>query len=301
LISSEKEALTRIALIAGVIDLVITLIALLAARSSVLLADFLKTCLEFLAVYLAWLAIRSITKGGQGRFEYGLEKLENLSSLLVGTLMVLVFLIIVSNSAYNILNPRHVEGAGVWISMASQVVYGAINARLIIQLGRIAKKGKSPIVDSQRRLLFTKAVGNAFILISLSLSLLLQDFGWSVYIDPAASLVIAGAILMSAIGVFTSSFYDLLDRTLEEADQIALLRVLATQFDHYDDMHGIRSRRAGGKEFIEIFLGSDPEKCVRDVQVSMDTVRHAIQERFPDASVLIVLADKDISLWGAPA
>jgi cation diffusion facilitator family transporter len=301
LISSEKEALTRIALIAGGIDLVITLIALLAARSSVLLADFLKTCLEFLAVYLAWLAIRSITKGGQGRFEYGLEKLENLSSLLVGTLMVLVFLIIVSNSAYNILNPRHVEGAGVWISMASQVIYGAINARLIIQLGRIAKKGKSPIVDSQRRLLFTKAVGNAFILISLSLSLLLQDFGWSVYIDPAASLVIAGAILMSAIGVFTSSFYDLLDRTLEEADQIALLRVLATQFDHYDDMHGIRSRRAGGKEFIEIFLGYDPEKCVRDVQVSMDTVRHAIQERFPDASVLIVLADKDISLWGAPA
>ncbi len=301
MISSEKEGLTRIALIAGGIDLVITLIALLAARSSVLLADFLKTCLEFLAVYLAWLAIRSITKGGQGRFEYGLEKLENLSSLLVGTLMVLVFLIIVSNSAYNILNPRHVEGAGVWISMASQVVYGAINARLIIQLGRIAKKGKSPIVDSQRRLLFTKAVGNAFILISLSLSLLLQDFGWSVYIDPAASLVIAGAILMSAIGVFTSSFYDLLDRTLEEADQIALLRVLATQFDHYDDMHGIRSRRAGGKEFIEIFLGYDPEKCVRDVQVSMDTVRHAIQERFPDASVLIVLADKDISLGGAPA
>jgi cation diffusion facilitator family transporter len=301
LISSEKEGLTRIALIAGGIDLVITLIALLAARSSVLLADFLKTCLEFLAVYLAWLAIRSITKGGRGRFEYGLEKLENLSSLLVGTLMVLVFLIIVSNSAYNILNPRHVEGAGVWISMASQIVYGAINARLIIQLGRIAKKGKSPIVDSQRRLLFTKAVGNAFILISLSLSLLLQDFGWSVYIDPAASLVIAGAILMSAIGVFTSSFYDLLDRTLEEADQIALLRVLATQFDHYEDMHGIRSRRAGGKEFIEIFLGYDPEKCVRDVQVSMDTVRHAIQERFPDASVLIVLADKDISLWGAPA
>ena len=69
----------------------------------------------------------------------------------------------------------------------------------------------------------------------------------------------------------------------------------------HDDMHGIRSRRAGGKEFIEIFLGYDPEKCVRDVQVSMDTVRHAIQERFPDASVLIVLADKDISLWGAPA
>jgi len=301
LISSEKESLTRIALIAGGIDLVITLIALLAARSSVLLADFLKTCLEFLAVYLAWLAIRSITKGGQGRFEYGLEKLENLSSLVVGALMVLVFLIIVSNSAYNILNPRPVEGVGVWISMASQVVYGAINARLIVRLGQIAKKGKSPIVDSQRLLLFTKAVGNAFILISLSLSLLLKDFGWSVYIDPAASLVIAAAILLSAIGVFTSSFYDLLDRTLEEADQIALLRVLATQFDHYDDMHGIRSRRAGGKEFIEIFLGFDPGMCVRDAQIRMDTVRHAIEERFPDASVLIVLADKDISLWGSPA
>jgi cation diffusion facilitator family transporter len=301
LISSEKESLTRIALIAGGIDLVITLIALLAAKSSVLLADFLKTCLEFLAIYLAWLAIRSITKGGQGRFEYGLGKLENLSSLLIGTLMVLVFLIILSNSAYNILNPRPVEGAGVWLSMASQIAYGFINAHLIVRLGRVASKGKSPIVDSQRRLLFTKAIGNAFILTSLSLSLLLQEYGWSVYIDPAASLIIAGAILLSAIGVFTSSFYDLLDRTLEEADQMALLRILATRFDEYDDMHGIRSRRAGGKEFIEVFLGYDPDKRVQDAQESMDTVRRAIQERFPDASVLVVLANKDISLWGVPA
>ena len=301
MISSEKESLTRIALIAGGIDLVITLIALLAAKSSVLLADFLKTCLEFLAIYLAWLAIRSITKGGQGRFEYGLGKLENLSSLLIGTLMVLVFLIILSNSAYNILNPRPVEGAGVWLSMASQIAYGFINAHLIVRLGRVASKGKSPIVDSQRRLLFTKAIGNAFILTSLSLSLLLQEYGWSVYIDPAASLIIAGAILLSAIGVFTSSFYDLLDRTLEEADQMALLRILATRFDEYDDMHGIRSRRAGGKEFIEVFLGYDPDKRVQDAQESMDTVRRAIQERFPDASVLVVLANKDISLWGAPA
>ena len=82
---------------------------------------------------------------------------------------------------------------------------------------------------------------------------MLHDYSWSVYIDPIASLIIAGTILLAAIGIFTSSFYDLLDRTLEEADQMVILRELTKQFDQYDEMHGVRSRRADGKEFIEVF------------------------------------------------
>ena len=123
---------------------------------------------------------------------------------------------------------------------------------------------------------------------------MLHDYSWSVYIDPIASLIIAGTILLAAIGIFTSSFYDLLDRTLEEADQMVILRELTKQFDQYDEMHGIRSRRAGGKEFIEVFLGYDPERTVRDVQFCMSNIKEAVKQQFPDSSVMIVLANEDI-------
>jgi cation diffusion facilitator family transporter len=297
MITGEKQASTRQAVIAGGIDTIITLGALLAAQSSVLLADFLKTLLEFVAVLLGWLAIRRIQEGSRSHFEYGLDKLEGLSSLLIGSLMVAIVLIITVNAVINILQPGHIAGIGVWVSMVTQVLYGIINGKLCLRNRALARGGRSPIVESQARLFFAKAAGNAFILASLGTSVFLRDRAWSVYIDPVASFVIAGTILMSAIGVFSASVGDLLDRTLEEADQMRLLRVLASQFDDYDAFFGTRTRRAGGREFIEVFLGFDDVKTVRIIQESMDRVRHAIEREFPEASVVIVLSNKDVSMF----
>lgn len=112
------------------------------------------------------------------------------------------------------------------------------------------------IAEIPGQLFFTRAFGNVFILLALGLSLLLSGFSWSVYIDPAASLVIAASILISAIGVLSSSFYDLLDRTLEEADQIVILRELAQRFHDYEALHGIRSRRAGDRCSSRFFSNS---------------------------------------------
>jgi len=53
MLPGHKDSSTRTAVIAGAVDTLITLAALLAAQSSVLLADFLKTGLELIAVLLA--------------------------------------------------------------------------------------------------------------------------------------------------------------------------------------------------------------------------------------------------------
>ena len=83
MLPGHKESSTRTAVIAGAVDTLITLAALLAAQSSVLLADFLKTGLDFIAVLLAWLAMRHLARGAGDAYDYGIGKLENLSSLIV--------------------------------------------------------------------------------------------------------------------------------------------------------------------------------------------------------------------------
>ncbi len=288
----SKEESARTAAIAGAIDVVVTLSALIAAHSSVLLADFFKTSLEFVAVLLSWLAIRRIVGGSNHQFDYGIGKLENLSSLFVGSIMLLGMLVIVVNAIASILNPSHIEGVGVWISLVAQIVFGAINSTLSWRSFRTARAENSPLIKSQAQLFFTRAFGNVFILLALGLSLLLSGFSWSIYIDPAASLVIAASILISAIGVLSSSFYDLLDRTLEEANQILILRELAQHFNDYEALHGIRSRRAGGGVFVEVFLEFDPSKTMGEVQQIAEAIRISIEKQIPDSQVAIALAQE---------
>ena len=288
--SKESTALTGV--LVGFVDVLVTLAALLAADSAVLLADTMKTTLEFVAVLLAWLAIRRISRGADHHFNYGVGKLENLSSLLIGLLMVCCVLIISADVVHSLIKPSHISGIGVWISLTAQIVYGVINGAVFMRARRMSKTTSSPLMVSQARLFFSRFVGNIFIFVSLSSSLALSSHPWSMYIDPIASMLIAMSIIMSATCIFSSSFYDLLDRTLEETDQLAILREVAKHFDEYKDLHGIRSRRSGSRIFIDIFLEFEKDKTMAEVQQVVSNLRTRIEGEIPDSHVTIGLTDR---------
>ncbi|MBN2560051.1 MAG: cation diffusion facilitator family transporter [Phycisphaerae bacterium] len=291
----SREAAVRQGMIMGFIDTLITLGAMVVTNSAVILADFCKTFLEFVAVFLSWCAIRRMARGSGGCFDYGLGKMENLTSLVVGTLMTLCLLIITGNAVRNILHPVHIAGIGVKISMVAQVAYAFINSRVALRNRRAAQEGNSPLLEAQARLHFTRAVANVFILFSLVMSIALARYGWSRFIDPAASLVIAGSILMAALGIFSTSVGDLLDRTLEESDQLLILRELTKHFDDYEFLHGIRSRRAGTEVFVEILLEFDPEKKAGEIQAVADDLRREIEGKIRNSHVTIGLSTGPVS------
>ncbi|HRK60278.1 MAG TPA: cation transporter dimerization domain-containing protein, partial [Candidatus Kapabacteria bacterium] len=94
--------------------------------------------------------------------------------------------------------------------------------------------------------------------------------------------------------VFTDSFNDLLDKTLDEEYQMIILRELALHFDEYEDLHGIRSRRSGSHVFIEIFLECDKDKKVGDIQSFMDTLRKDLESKIANSRVIIGLSQERV-------
>jgi len=288
--SDDGGASTRAALIAGGIDLLLTLGALVAAHSTVILADFCKTLLEFVAVVLAWLTLRRIHRGTHHYFDYGVGKLENLSSLLVGLLMFLCLGLIMSSAVWGMLHPSHISGVGIWVSLAAQATYAVINTRLALRSRRLARTQNSPLQKAQAGLFLTRAIGNGFILLSLSLSSLLVAYSWSIYIDPVASLIIAASILFAALGIFKNSTLDLLDRTLEEEHQIAILRSLANHFDSFAELRDIRSRRSGSQVFVEIVLGFAPERTAGQIEADARKLKTELEREISGSRVTIAIA-----------
>ncbi len=288
--SKEKSAM--VGSIAGFADTLITLAASLMSNSSVILADTFKTFIEFFAVFISWIAVRCINRGKSQLFNYGLHKLENLSGLFISLFMLVCLLIITVSATIDFLHPRSIKGVGIWISYSAQVLYAIINTVLYLRCKKMSKASFSPLLESQAKLFFTKAFGNLFIFTSLTLSMIFAHYSWSHYIDPAASMIIGLTICVSAFGMFKSSFIELLDKTLEESDQIVIIKELAKHFDDYETIHGIRSRRAGSSAFIEIFLEFPQEMKVSEVQNAIDHIRNAIEEKIAGSKVIIGLTTR---------
>ena len=105
---------------------------------------------------------------------------------------------------------------------------------------------------------------------SLALTLLLDGFSWSVYLDPILALIFIAYVGLSFLPVLANDLNDLLDKTLREDLQLRIDRRLAEHFNDYTAFHGVRSRRAGGRIFIDLALSFDPDTPTAS---TLDTVR----------------------------
>jgi cation diffusion facilitator family transporter len=287
----------RTVLVSLVIDFVLwipDIIAAVLSGSIVLFADAVKCANEIIATFFAYLMIRRMAKGGAGAYDYGMGKLETITSVVTGGVMFVSLVIVFLVALYRVAFPEELVHDGVYLGIVLMVIGVSMNSWLWLKNYRFNQREPSPIMDSQWRLFRAKAFADFSVLVALIASMELSAFSWSLYIDPLASFVIAGFLLFSGYRVITSSLPDLLDKTLDEELQMVIVRHLAAFFNDYTALHGVRSRRSGSNVYIEIFLEFDGEKKMCEVQEIINRIKSSLEAHIPKSSVSIVPASSAV-------
>jgi cation diffusion facilitator family transporter len=284
----EKERLVRLSFLAGAGTFFLKLIATTIANSLTLLTDLLRNSGETLAYFFTWLVLRRIARGKALAYEYGYGKLESLSSLLVAGVMLLYLIIALNGAIVRFQHPVIIDRAepGFLVALGSSVG----SAWLWRRYYRLARHDRSPIVESQWRLSRAKTMANLCVVLSLGLSMSFSQYPWSGYIDPAASVVLAGFLVFSIYSIVSMNVSDLLDRALDESLQLIILRELAAYYDDYIAFHGMRSRRSGKHIYIDIFLQFDGKRTIAEVQEVTDKMKAALEQKIRGSHVVIAHA-----------
>lgn len=253
--------------------------------SVTLWADLLRCLGEFSAIFASWLVFKRISKPGAEEFNYGFGKLEQFAGLGVGIAMLVTFLLTLSTGLYRLFDPVMVSDLGPGMIFAFLSVAG--NAYIWLTNEIANKQSPSPLASSQARLFKVKTLISAIVFKSLGLSYLLSGFEWSVYVDPIGSLTIALFVLRSALKVLSSSFNDLLDKSLDEVLQFGVLKALVANESEYQGFAGMRSRRSGGQIYVDLFLEFDPKLTVKEVESSIKKIRAVINQAIPGLDLTI--------------
>ncbi len=287
---TERERTERTAF-TGVITcgagLALIVISVIFSNSLVQMADLFNSILEFVSILFSWLTLRALRKDNRAIFNYGLGKIENISSLFIGAFMLVSILIMAFLIGYRLLHLVRIEGFGVWLGIACTLIFGTINAGLWRKSLRHKRAEPSPIVDAQCRLFAVKTVGNTCMFCTFTLSLAL-DYHWALYLDPLASCITVGFMSQSTWKLIRHSIHDLLDRSLEEPLQALINKQLILFFNEYTSLDRVRSRYSGQNVFIEIFLGFDPRQSLAEVQKITDVIKRNLEDDIPHAEVLVI-------------
>lgn len=247
--------------------------------------DFIRHFVDTSASFLSWLTLRNINHSDSKRYDYGYGKLENMISLIVSIALFITVIIISFNAIKNIINPEKLEGATFGISL----ILGSLIFNLWIWLRnyKIAKKERSPIMESQWRLYMTKTFANVIIALPLGIGTLLPSYPWTMYLDPISSLILSVFILYTAYKLVSEAIRDLLDVTLDDTKKELILSAIANNHNHYKHFIDLRCRRSGKDIFADIFLEFPRHLRMQDVQQSIDTMKNDIEQSLENCIVTI--------------
>jgi len=284
--SRSKETALLLAVGSTFLSLIPTAWVALRSNSIVLLTDFFRCAIEFGAIFISWLIVRRVARGDRRYYDYGFGKLEQVASLAVAGAMFASFVVITVLSVHRIYNPVEVENIGFGLILAGLSVFG--NVWLWVYNQKLAAQEASPILESQWRLFRGKAAASAVVTLSLFIALIGSSSSIALYADPIGSLLLGGLLLHSAYRLTSTSMDDLLDRSVEEALRLVILRILVEHQARYHGLLGVRSRRVGAKIHIEISLDFSGKWNFSEVYAAMQAISAGLSTAIPGSEVLIV-------------
>lgn len=284
----RQEKAVRLNLLLDVASVMPVLAVAMLANSMLLLTDVFDYAKNIIIYIVSFLILRRIRQGRTKEYEYGPEKMEVLGSAFAACLMLLGVVVMAGVIIQRIIYPEQVVPSFGVIGIVMHVVSTGINGWLWHRNKRIAEETSGPIIDAAWRGHRADTIMNIAVIISMSLTLSMHHHTWSVYIDPVCAL----AALLYPAGAFVEilrrSLNELTDKTLDETIQLQIMKHLANCYDGYESFHGVRSRRAGRRLYVEIMIGFHRDRPVGEMMETVHHLKRGLENDIPGVVVSVV-------------
>jgi ferrous-iron efflux pump FieF len=281
--ASNASVMRRAALASlgvSVLLVILKAFAFFASGSVSVLASLADSALDLFTSTLNLVAIRSALTPADAEHRFGHGKAEPLAGLAQGAFIAGSATFLVVQAVNRLLEPQPVErGLPALIVMIVSIVFSialvAYQRRVVAQTGSVA-------IGADRIHYLGDVATNAGVIVAI---LLAWGLGWQAA-DPIIAIFVAAVLIWSAWSVFRTSYDQLMDRELPDADREKITAIVMAH-DEVHSLHELRTRAAGVHAFIQFHIELDPAiSLMRAHQVS-DEVERQVCAEFPHAEVII--------------
>jgi len=288
----ELEKLSRFALLALLPLTAAFVLTGYFANSLTIGSMALENGASIIVQLFAFQSIRAMRSADPIRFPHGTGKLENFSGFLYGALTIPTACYILFHAVQNLIHPAdHVAFGLAQLPLVPSLLVNIYIFRFALRLRR---RHDSPLVESYLIDYRVAVWFDAIVILAMAAGLGLNLVGarsYASYIDPVFSCGIALYMLRAAVGQLLSNFRVLIDLPMPEQEQLQIMRVLAEEFDAYDQLGSIRTRRSGTQRFVEVELYFDGSVDVKAVSALNARMQEKLHGKLRDVKLNILVRE----------
>ncbi|MGE5675299.1 MAG: cation diffusion facilitator family transporter [Mycobacterium leprae] len=253
----------------------------LAIGSVSVTSEAIHSAIDLVAAVIALFSVRVSSRPADQQHRYGHGKVENLSALVEGVLIIIAAIWIVVE-AINKLRTGH-EAPPVLLGIAIMGVSSTLNWFVSGYLFKVAKKEDSMALQADALHLRT----DVWTSLGVFGGLILVHFTGFAWLDPVVALLVAVMITKAGWELCAEALSPLVDARLPEEEEREIIRLIEQHRGDYIQFHDLRTRRAGAERHIDFHLVVDGRRPLDEVHDVCDRIEREVLGQFPAAHVLI--------------
>jgi ferrous-iron efflux pump FieF len=280
----QEAALMRRAAWASLgVSLVLTAIKLaayLATNSVAMLASFADSAMDLFTSTLNLVAIKSALQPADREHRFGHGKAEPLAGMAQFAFIAGSAVFLTIQGIERLIAPEPIDHATDALAVMAIAIAAALG--LIVYQRRVARETGSIAIGADAIHYAGDLASNVGVVIAI---VLYEAFGWTAA-DPLIALFVALILVFNAFSVFRSSYDQLMDRELPDADRERIKAIVRGHKDVWA-LHDLRTRASGLHTFIQLHLELDPAMTLIRAHAISDEVERELCAAFPHAEVII--------------
>ena len=274
----KKAAIT--ATVCGIAIFGIKLLAYFISNSVALLSDALESIVNIGASGLMLFSVCVSEKAPDSSHKYGHEKVEDISSMLEGTFILVAAVFIIFTAAGRLFEP--VELFQIDLAIGISIFATALNGGLSWMLIKTAKSCGSSALEGDAKHLFSDVISTVGVWIGL---VVVQVTGLK-FMDSLLAFVVAALIIRMGVKLVLKSSNRLMDQSCVEEEE-KIMDVLNRHAFRFIDFHDLKTRRHGNQVFAELHLSVDGSLSVQEAHDLTDHLEDELKEEQPNIHLTI--------------
>lgn len=276
----EKKSIALLAVFCGIAIFIIKLIAYFISNSVALLSDALESIVNIAASGLMLFSVCISDRAPDSNHKYGHEKIEDLSSLVEGILILIAALLIINAAAGRLFESTELFKLDLAIGIS--IFATSLNAGLSWLLLKSAKSCGSTALEGDAKHLFSDVISTVGVWTGLFVA---QLTGWY-FLDSVLAFVVAALVIKVGLGLVFKSSNRLMDQSCRHEEK-KIIEVLERHTFQFIDFHNLKTRRHGNQVYAELHLSVDGSLSVEDAHNLTDHLEQELKNEQPNIKLII--------------
>ncbi len=285
--NGDQKIAMRVSGISIAVNLLLSVGKLLAgiiAHSGAMISDAVHSASDVLSTVIVIIGVRLSGKKSDKEHQYGHERLECVSSILLAGLLLLT-------------------GAGIGMSGVEKIIAGRAGEKLVIPGALALAAAVVSIIVKEWMFWYTRAaakkinsgalMADAWHHRSDSLSsvgsfagILGARLGYPI-LDPLASVVICLFIAKAAVDIFRDAVDKMVDHSCDEKTETSMKEEIET-VPGVERIDLLKTRLFGSKIYVDIEIAADENLSLEDAHAIAEQVHHTMEEKFQNVKHCMV-------------